>query len=275
MTSETEQPDSNRGSVDPAPGGRASLRDWLFAGAAVLVLGTLVSSVFWPRAERLPDFGVIEDVEEMKRAFFAHLAPAIRAENRRVLDQRERLLAIIDDHAEHGAIRVLDDRWLKRLATEYALEWGGGESSGLLEALKRRVDIVPMPLALVQAATESGWGRSRFAVEGNNLFGQWCYRKGCGLVPDSRSPGARHEVAAFNSMRDAVASYLRNLNTHDAYRPLRRIRARLREAGEAPRAGALIDGLILYSERREEYVEEIRAVLRINRPIIEEVTESA
>jgi len=270
----------------PVPG----LRDWLIAVTVVLAVAALVAAIFWPRTERLPDFAAIEDIDEMKRTFFAHLAPAVQAENRRVLDQRERLLGIIEDFDRHGAIRSLDRRWLKRLAEEYGLEWDGEQPSEklpetlpetraenlaeTLKVLKRRVDIVPVSLALVQAATESGWGRSRFAVEGNNLFGQWCYRQGCGLVPDNRPPGASHEVAAFDSVRDAVTSYLRNLNTHDAYRPLRELRAGLRAAGQTPHAHGLVDGLILYSERREEYLEEIRMVLRVNQPIIEEVVTS-
>ena len=131
-----------------------------------------------------------------------------------------------------------------------------------------------MPLALVQAATESGWGRSRFALEGNNLFGHWCYEPGCGLVPARRNQGAAHEVAAFDSISESVSRYLHNLNTHAAYAPLRAIRARLRQQDEPPTAMALADGLVLYSERRDEYVDEIKSVIRVNRPIIARVRET-
>lgn len=250
-------------------------RTHLLAAAAVVAICAVAALFLWPRAERLPDFSAYDDVGEMKRAFFSHLAPAIRAENRRVLDQRQRLLDIVEDYETGAGIGWLDRRWLKNLAEEYALEWDEQDPRLTLELLRRRVDMVPLPLALVQAATESGWGRSRFAAEGNNLFGQWCYTPGCGLIPANRSKGAQHEVAAFDSVRDAVASYLRNLNTHDAYLPLRRLRQQQREAGQIPRAETLIDGLIRYSERREDYVEEIRTVLRTNRPIIEEVIEAA
>ncbi|MEX0914821.1 MAG: glucosaminidase domain-containing protein, partial [Wenzhouxiangellaceae bacterium] len=160
------------------------------------------------------------------------------------------------------------------LAEEYDVDWERDDRLESVAMLERRVDAVPVSLALVQAATESGWGRSRFAVEGNNLFGHWCYRRGCGLVPERRNTGAAHEVAAFDSVSASVRRYLHNLNTHAAYAPLRAIRARLRDNGESPSAMALADGLTRYSERREEYVDEIKTVIRVNRPIIEKVRET-
>ncbi|MDZ7783583.1 MAG: glucosaminidase domain-containing protein [Halioglobus sp.] len=250
-------------------------RKRLLAAAAVVAVCTVAALFLWPRAGATARFQRLRRCRRDEAAFFSHLAPAIRAENRRVLDQRQRLLEIVEDFETGAGIGWLDRRWLKNLAEEYALEWDEQDLQPTLELLRRRVDMVPLPLALVQAATESGWGRSRFAAEGNNLFGQWCYTRGCGLTPANRRKGAQHEVAAFDSVRDAVASYLRNLNAHDAYLPLRRLRQQQREAGQIPRAEALIDGLIRYSERREENVEEIRTVLRTNRPIIEEVIESA
>ncbi|MFM9673737.1 glucosaminidase domain-containing protein, partial [Streptomyces galilaeus] len=80
----------------------------------------------------------------------------------------------------------------------------------------RRVDIIPKELALMQAANESAWGTSRFARIGLNFFGQWCYSQGCGMIPNRRNSGAAHEVAAFKSVRDAVSSYFKNINTHAA-----------------------------------------------------------
>jgi len=219
----------------------------------------------------LPRFSAIEDTAELKRSFFEYLAPQVESENQRVLEQRERLLAIAEEIEAGDSPGWLDRRWLGNLARDYDVEWPAETPGEALETLKRRVDKVPLPLALVQAATESGWGRSRFAVDANNLFGHWCYVPGCGLVPEARRAGARHEVAAFSSVRHAVARYLHNLNTHDAYQPLRALRAAQRAAGEVPRAGVLVDGLLRYSERREAYVEEIRSTIEFNRPLIERV----
>ena len=132
------------------------------------------------------------------------------------------------------------------------------------ETLLRRVDVVPPSLALAQAANESAWGTSRFARDGNNYFGQWCFEQGCGLVPKRRDEGRAHEVATFSSPVESVERYMANLNTHDAYRPLRERREQLRES-EAPITGIqLAAGLEKYSERGEEYIAELRSMIRFN-----------
>ena len=245
----------------------------------VVLLAASIANVVDVHEDRtLPDFDAIDDISERKQAFFEFLAPIVMAENRRVLEQRERLLDLARTLRGGERIGWLDRRWLGRLAAEYDVAWDPeAPPESVLESvelLERRVDAVPVSLALVQAATESGWGRSRFATEANNLFGHWCYQPGCGLVPERRNVGAGHEVAAFDSVAESVRRYVRNLNTHDAYAPLRAIRARMRRNGESPTAMALADGLIRYSERREEYVDEIKAVIRTNRPIIEKVRET-
>jgi Bax protein len=126
------------------------------------------------------------------------------------------------------------------------------------------VDPVPPSLALAQAAIESAWGTSRFAVQGNNLFGQWCYKKGCGLVPLQRNSDSHHEVAKFATVSESVESYIRNINTHRAYIDFRATRAQLRGA-ESPASGyQLAENLLEYSELREKYVHEVQAVIRIN-----------
>ncbi|MDZ7770570.1 MAG: glucosaminidase domain-containing protein [Woeseiaceae bacterium] len=133
-----------------------------------------------------------------------------------------------------------------------------------LELLQRRVDTIPEALVLVQAAKESGWGRSRFAREGNALFGEWCYNEGCGIVPGARGEGRTHEVRAFDTVYDAVGSYIRNLNTHRSYLDLRLARQAARESGEAPSAFQLAEHLSRYSERGDVYVREIQSMIRQN-----------
>lgn len=250
----------------------------LAAAGAVVGLGALLALLVSQSPQRLPDFSTISDIPERKQAFFGFLAPIVEAENERVLEQRERLLALTERIRAGERLGWLDRRWLDSLADFYEVSWSPDlaepERLEAIEMLERRVDAVPVPLALVQAATESGWGRSRFATEGNNLFGHWCYEPGCGLVPARRNEEALHEVAAFDSVSDAVSRYLYNLNTHAAYAPLRAIRARMRQQGESPTAMALADGLLLYSERREAYVDEIKTVIRVNRPIIAQVRET-
>jgi Bax protein len=130
--------------------------------------------------------------------------------------------------------------------------------------LLHRVDILPPSLVLAQAATESGWGTSRFAREGNNLFGQRTYRPGNGIVPANRPDGETHEVKRFGTLFESVRSYMRNLNTHLAYRELRDLRAQLRRSGR-PLSGALLaDGLNAYSTRSSDYITDVRAIIRAN-----------
>lgn len=245
------------------------------AGVALAAMVPVIALaiLLWPDPDRLPDFGEINQVENRKQAFFEYLAPMIEAENARVLAQRERLLELAERIEAGESPGWLERRRLRQLADEYEVPWNDEVTDVVLATLKQRVDRVPVALALVQAAAESGWGRSRFAVEGNNLFGQWCYTPGCGMVPGRRTEGAGHEVASFGSVRDSVRRYINNLNTHPAYTPLREIRAVMRSEGERPHALRLADGLIRYSERRQDYVDEIKNVIRVNQPIIEKVLE--
>jgi len=213
----------------------------------------------------LPDLGKINDADERKRRFFELLRPLIEAENDKVLDQRERLLPLYEKHRKKLLIPLKDMEWLMELLKEYEIE--GLEVSELSrwDNLLRRVDMVPVGLALVQAAKESGWGTSRFALEGNNLFGERCFTEGCGIVPKDREADASHEVRTFESVEDSVRSYIRNLNTNGAYRRFRRLRFQQRLEGREPDGYGLVDGLPRYSERGYLYLNEIRAMMRSNR----------
>lgn len=242
---------------------------WASEGAALLAMALVVLwALLRPAPETLPDFTEIEQVDVLKESFFEFLAPIVTSENERVLEQRRQLLEIAPKVEDGKPLPLLDRYWMRKLAAEYELAWPGESREETLALLQRRVDVVPEPLALVQAAKESGWGRSRFARLGNNLFGHWCYVRGCGLVPSRRNTDAAHEVAAFDSVRQSVRRYINNLNTHPSYLPLRRIREAEREAGVAPRALTLADGLIRYSERREAYVKEIKQIIRTNLDLI-------
>lgn len=212
-----------------------------------------------------PDFSSITVVAERKDAFFGFLAPLAEWENRKILRDRERLLAI---HAELESKQQLSPQSRKKLnglVEEYRLANAAELTvQEQIDTLLRRADIIPLSMVLAQAATESAWGTSRFAVEGNNYFGQWCFRRGCGLVPLERGAGQRHEVAFFPNALESVRSYIRNINTHPAYRELRQIRAGLRAAGESLEGLKLIRGLQSYSERGEDYIAELRQIIRGN-----------
>lgn len=220
----------------------------------------------------VPAFSDINDVRTRKQLFFEFLMPAVKAENIRISQQRRHLLELANLIQNGQSLEPHEQRWLRHLATEYEVDTEDNSLTDVLVLLKRRVDTVPETLVLVQAANESGWGTSRFAQEGLNFFGQWCFRKGCGLVPDARDEDGDHEVAKFDSVNQSVRSYLNNINTHPAYLELRQIRENYREDGNELTALSLTAGLLSYSIRREAYVEELNAMIRVNRPLIREIS---
>lgn len=228
-----------------------------------------------PVYTEVPDFNKYLDVRDKKQAFFEFLAPLVRAENAIIEEQRNNLIALY--HRWQGDSDSLDSddhELLEQLAIEYRVEFDMNENSDMFTLLLRRVDVVPETLVLVQAANESGWGTSRFALEGLNFFGQWCFRRGCGIVPENRPDGMNHEVRIFKSVNASIRSYLRNINTHAAYLELRLLREQRRAEGKDIRALDLTPGLLSYSERGEDYIDELNAMIRVNRPIIVELIEA-
>lgn len=233
------------------------------AGAALLLVVGLFTVTHFvtapPGAGPLPEFPD-EDISARKQAFFDFLRPIAKDHNERIQDDREELQAL----AAQESLGFFDRRRLASLAGKYFVDIEELDDDEALELLQRRVDTIPEALVLVQAAKESGWGRSRFAREGNALFGEWCYSEGCGIVPGARGEGRTHEVRAFDSVYDAVGSYIRNLNTHRSYLDLRLARQAARESGEAPSAFRLAEHLSRYSERGDVYVREIQSMIRQN-----------
>ena len=247
--------------AESKPGGW--LLPLLFGMTIMSILLVLILTLGRPRPQfpTMPDFGSYGRVEARKAAFIDYLTPIVEYFNDRILMDRKHLKQISMSIAAGAKISWADIIWLQGLAEQYAVEWNADDLRSVALQLKRRVDIIPVPLVLVQAAKESSWGQSRFAVEAHNLFGQWCFHQGCGVQPDQRPAGARHEVRRFKTAGDSVRSYLHNINTHSGYADLRRIRQRLREQHQPVTAGALADGLLFYSERRGAYVEEIKLMI--------------
>ncbi len=219
----------------------------------------------------LPDFRVFRDVSTKKSRFFDYLLPLVQAENVRLTAIRKRLSYIYDHVRWHRQIDEADQQWLALVSQEFRLPTTDSSRTEFWVSIFQRVDAVPEELALAQAANESAWGTSRFAREGNNLFGQWCFRQGCGMVPAGRPAGATYEVARYESVSESIGSYMHNLNTGRTYQLLREIRSRMRIEGQAPDATELAAGLRDYSERGIEYVNELRAMIRHNSGVIDEV----
>ncbi|MDX1452665.1 MAG: glucosaminidase domain-containing protein [Oleiphilaceae bacterium] len=234
----------------------------------IAVLGILYSSPGLPKLDwerdnpirQVPDFSVYKDVNQKKEAFFTFLYPVIEQENRHLLNIRRQLLQL----AEQEDWSLSEREWLKRLRALYLNDAEGALKQEDITRLLRRVDIIPPSLVLAQAAIESAWGTSRFARQGNNLFGQWCFEKGCGLVPRQRADGKHHEVARFDSVNESVQAYLRNLNAFRAYKQLRDARLKARKNEQALTGSQLVVGLAQYSEQGDAYLRKVSNVIKQN-----------
>ena len=215
-------------------------------------------------AQDLPDFAAIRDVEEKKQTFFDFLQPYIDAKNAEVRQQRQRLVGVVEKLAAGYVLSPQERTFLMTLSRDYDVSTDNVQDPAFLELLLHRVDVLPPSLVLAQAANESAWGTSRFAQEGYSFFGQWCYREGCGLVPQRRRANASHEVKAFGSIEEAVHAYFMNLNTFPSYQGLRLIRQDLRQSRQPIDGLSLTEGLTSYSERGEDYISELRSMIQFN-----------
>ncbi len=243
-----------------------SLRIWLIPhqDKSVPTRGQIQENQVQTASSLIPDFANMKPVSKKKRAFFDYLKPLVEKQNSLIADERASLLSALEHVNSQHQLTQAEQYRVQQLSEKYSYRLRNIDAESLNELLKR-VDIVPMDMVLIQAANETGWGTSRFAREGLNFFGQWCFTKGCGLVPQSRTQGMSHEVAVFKSVADSVASYMRNLNTNAAYRLFRSIRADLRAQGLQPTASKLIYGLVNYSERQDAYIDELLDMLRHNK----------
>ena len=209
-------------------------------------------------ADTLPaDLKLVSEVSELKQTFFRTLLPLILKVNEEILADRVKLELLQSTLLAGQEINDVQSKWLYNLSKSYDV------TPGNITELLNRVDAVSPALALAQAAQESGWGRSRFAIKGNALFGQRTWDKGFGMVPKRRS--GKYEVKSFPSLIDSVRSYARNLNIHSAYRDFRLLRADMRVKNLVLNPYHLVGTLQAYSEHRDVYVQTIRKILRADR----------
>jgi Bax protein len=202
------------------------------------------------------DLGNLPVVEDRKALFLRTLLPLVLGVNESIAADRRRLIDL-RDRVQAGHQPTMSEReWLKGLAEEYKL------TTVSFSVLLRHVDEIPPSLALAQAAEESGWGTSRFAREGNSLFGH-TVESGAGMAPSAEDAND-YDIRSFRSLHGAVRAYARNLNTHRAYEQFRRERAAQRARGGQLDGMALAVALSGYSERGDGYVETIRSIIRRN-----------
>ncbi len=197
---------------------------------------------------------MIEDTRKRKELFIQIVLPLILKENNNIRLDRKTLFGIINKSNNSE----LEKKWLEKKYKQYGIK------SNDLSELKIRMDEVPVSLAIAQAAKETGWGTSRFAQEGNALFGQWTW-SGEGLKPKDADADKGHKVMKFNVLQASVRAYKRNLNTHSTYKDFRKARAELRDSDKS------LDGLLLsehldkYAQTGAQYVSVLKKIIIQNK----------
>ncbi len=195
----------------------------------------------------------IQSVKKRKELFIQIVLPLVLEENNKILLDRKKLFAILNKSNNSK----LDNDWLNKKFKQY------GVSKKDIPTLKRRMDIIPVSMAIAQAAKETGWGTSRFALEGNALFGQWTYTDK-GIKPAAADAGTKHKVMMFNVLKSSVRAYARNLNTHKSYRKMRYVRAIQRDNESELNSLELVDYLDNYAETGKEYTIVLKKIIEQN-----------
>jgi len=195
----------------------------------------------------------IQNTKKRKELFIQIVLPLILEENNKILLDRKKLFAILNKNNNSNS----DNEWLNKKFKQY------GVTSKDIPTLKRRMDIIPPSMAIAQAAKETGWGTSRFALEGNALFGQWTYTDK-GIKPAAAEAGTTHKVMMFNVLKSSVRAYTRNLNTHKSYRKMRYVRAIQRDNIGKLNSLELVDFLDNYAETGKEYTIILKKIIEQN-----------
>ena len=195
----------------------------------------------------------IENSKKRKDLFIKIVLPLILSENNRIKRDRNTLFKILNKNNNSK----LEKEWLLKKFKQY------GVVNKDLSTLKVRMDEVPVSLAIAQAAKETGWGTSRFAIEGNALFGQWTY-SGEGIKPAAADENDKHKVMTFSVLKASVRAYQRNLNTHSSYKEFRKARAIQRDNDEPLNSTELANYLNEYAETGNEYVKTLKLIIEQN-----------
>ena len=215
--------------------------------------------------ESLPnDISFIKDTKSRKKIFISIALPLIVESNRDILLVRGRLEHIYEKLNISKTLTINEHSWLVNLAVKHSVPIKNEHKISITKNLLEHIDIIPNSIALAQAAKESGWGTSRFARDGNALFGQWTYDDNSGLLPLGREEGEKHLIKSFPSLRESVKSYMRNINSHRAYSSFRKTRSEFRENNMKMNYFKLVDGLKPYAES-PNYTDIIKKIIETNK----------
>ena len=212
----------------------------------------LVKPIYFTQFPR--DLDALQSTKLKKETFIKIVLPLIVAENERILADREKLLILKDKKFTTD----LEKQWIRQKLLEYKVKKGD------LKELVARMDIIPTSIALAQAAKESGWGTSRFALEGNAIFGQWTW-SGQGIAPLDRESNKNHKILKFPILRASVKAYQNNLNTHKSYSKFRQKRLTLRDKNKKIKGLELTETLNNYAQTGSEYTKKLNQIIKQNR----------
>tara|TARA_A100001011_G_scaffold356822_1_gene401169 strand:- start:1853 stop:3031 length:1179 start_codon:yes stop_codon:yes gene_type:complete len=213
--------------------------------------GALVKPVYLSKLPK--DLKKIKSTKAKKDTFIKIVMPLIIDENNKILENRKKLFKILSKPNNTRGEKV----WLKRRFEDYSIK-----NEDITE-LKVRMDIIPVSIAIAQAAKESGWGTSRFALEGNAMFGQWTWGKQ-GIAPLDREKNKGHKILKFPILRSSVQAYKNNLNTHNGYREFREKRAELRKLNKKISGLELVEYLQNYAATGSEYTKVLKKIIDQN-----------
>ena len=199
------------------------------------------------------DLDRLKNTKTKKDTFIKIVMPLILDENNKILENRKKLFKILGKSTNSMG----EKRWLKRRFKEYGIKKGD------ITELKVRMDIIPASIAIAQAAKESGWGTSRFALEGNAMFGQWTWSKN-GIEPTDKSKNQDHKILKFSMLRSSVKAYKNNLNTHNGYKEFRKKRAELRKNNKKISGLKLVSYLYNYAATGKEYIKSLKKAIEQN-----------
>ncbi len=212
----------------------------------------LVKPIYFTQFPR--DLDALQSTKLKKETFIKIVLPLIVAENERILADREKLLKL----SKKKFTTDLEKQWIRQKLLEYKVKKGD------LKELATRMDIIPTSIALAQAAKESGWGTSRFALEGNAIFGQWTW-SGKGIAPLDRESNKNHKILKFPILRASVKAYQNNLNTHKSYAKFRQKRLNLRDKNKKIKGLELTETLNNYAQTGAEYTKKLNQIIKQNR----------
>ena len=204
------------------------------------------------------DFMEIKSVNERKKLFINTLLPIIYSENLKILEDRKKILDWWNESQGENFSRDFWPSWLFELSEKYET------SDSNLGNLLMKVDVIPISMALAQAAIESGWGTSRYLREGNAIYGQYTFEKDKGIRPERRESNEKFFIRKFSNLSESTRSYFKNINTHRAYDDFREERKKLRMNGVKLSGVKLVKFLTSYSERRDEYVKDVENIIQSN-----------